>query len=137
MSFKPINMASKIKENSTNAYNLKVLADSCEVNDILKMISPRWKMQILYSISKGVRQFSYLKKAFPSLSDQVLGKRLGELVNEGLVEKTMLTDTVPQQTVYTHTERAASLLAIILELHLWGKQEWELKTCTALKKIPE
>jgi DNA-binding HxlR family transcriptional regulator len=130
-------MASKIKESSTNAYNLKVLADSCEVNDILKMISPRWKMQILYSIAHGVQQFSYLKKVFPSLSDQVLGKRLGELVNEGLVEKTLLNDTVPQQIVYTHTERASELLAIILDLHLWGKKEWELKTCSGLKKMPE
>lgn len=130
-------MTSKIKESSTNAYNLKVLADSCEVNDILKMISPRWKMQILYSISKGVQQFSYLKKAFPSLSDQVLGKRLKELVNEGLVEKTLLTDTVPQQIVYTHTDRAAGLLAIILELHLWGKREWALKTCSGMGRLPE
>jgi DNA-binding HxlR family transcriptional regulator len=117
-------MASKIKETSTNAYNLKVLAASCEVNDILKMISPRWKMQILYSISQGVRQFSRLKEVFPSLSDQVLGKRLKELVNEGLAEKTILKDTVPPQAIYTHTKKGAALLAIVLDLHLWGKRDW-------------
>ncbi|PWV49607.1 HxlR family transcriptional regulator [Chitinophaga sp. S165] len=136
MSFKQFYMATKVKECSTNAYNLKVLADSCEVNDVLAMISPRWKMQILYSISKGVRQFNCLQKTFPSLSDQVLGKRLKELVNEGLVEKTMLADTVPQQTLYTHTKRAEALLEIILELYLWGKKEWDLQACTVGKKLP-
>ncbi|PSL21472.1 winged helix-turn-helix transcriptional regulator [Chitinophaga ginsengisoli] len=117
-------MASKIKETSTNAYNLKVLAASCEVNDMLKMISPRWKMQILYCISQGVRQFSRLKEVFPSLSDQVLGKRLKELVDEGLAEKTILNETVPPQVIYTHTEKGAALLAIVLDLHLWGKRDW-------------
>lgn len=118
-------MATPIKESSTNAENLKVLANTCQVNDLLKMISPRWKMQILYHISQGVRQFSCLKKAFPSLSDQVLGKRLAELVNEDLAEKTILVETAPQHIVYTTTEKGAALLAIILELHLWGEKDWK------------
>lgn len=105
-------------------HNLGVLAASCEVNDVLETISKRWKMQILYSISKDVKQFSLLKKAFPSLSDQVLGKRLGELVTEGLLEKTTDTMSVPAQVIYTVTEKGKALLAIILELHKWGKKEW-------------
>jgi DNA-binding HxlR family transcriptional regulator len=118
-------MASPIKTNSSNAYNLKVLTASNDVNDILKMISPRWKMQILCSISTGVNQFSRLKEMFPSLSDQVLGKRLAELVNEGLLLKKHIAATVPQQTVYIHTAKAAALLEILLQLHLWGQKKWE------------
>jgi DNA-binding HxlR family transcriptional regulator len=120
-------MASEIKENSTNAHNLKVLASSCEVNEILTNISPRWKMQILYSISKGVYQFGKLKEAFPSLSDQVLGKRLGELTDENLVSKTILTDKTPTQIVYQVTEKGKDLLAVILDLHLWGRKYWEIE----------
>lgn len=116
-------MSTPVKEESSNAYNLKVLAASCQVNEILKMISPRWKMQILYSISEGVNQFSILKEVFPSLSDQVLGKRLGELVREELTEKTVLAHKVPAQVVYTATPKALALLQIILDLHLWGKSE--------------
>ena len=124
-------MASEIKENSTNAYNLKILASSCEVNEILTTISPRWKMQILYSISMGVYQFSKLKEAFPSLSDQVLGKRLGELADENLVSKSILTDKIPTQIVYQVTEKGKELLAIILDLHLWGQKYSAIENTTA------
>lgn len=117
-------MASQIKTSSSNAYNLRVLAASNDVNDILKMISARWKMQILCSISQGVNQFSLLKEAFPSLSDQILGRRLSELVNEGMLLKEHITTTVPQQIIYTHTEKAAALLEILSQLHLWGQQKW-------------
>ncbi|GLU55557.1 winged helix-turn-helix transcriptional regulator [Dyadobacter frigoris] len=115
-------MSSEIKESSTNAQNLKVLAASCEVNEILTNISPRWKMQILYSVSKGVQQFSRLKEAFPSLSDQVLGKRLGELTEENLVNKMVLTDKTPTQVIYEVTEKGTELLSIILDLHIWGQK---------------
>jgi len=118
-------MASQIKTSSSNAYNLRILAASNDVNDILKMISPRWKMQILCSISQGVNQFSLLKEEFPSLSDQILGRRLSELVNEGMLLKEQVKSTVPVQTVYTHTEKAAGLLEILTQLHLWGQQKWK------------
>lgn len=118
-------MSSKIKENSTNIFNLKVLADSCEVNDVLKNISPRWKMQILYSISQDIRQFSKLKKIFPSLSDQVLGKRLSELVNEGLAEKEIIAYTTPAQIMYSATAKGEALLLIVRDLHHWGIKKWE------------
>lgn len=117
-------MASKIKINSTNAHNLKVLADYCDVNETLKNISQRWKMSLLYNITNGVQHFSQLKKAFPTLSDQVLGKRLGELVTEGLVNKSCISDTTPQQTLYTPTCKGNALIQIILELQRWGNKDW-------------
>lgn len=120
-------MASEIKESSTNSYNLKLLKGSCDVNETLRSISSRWKMQVLHSISINVRQFGQLKKAFPSLSEQVLGKRLGELVTEGLVNKVVLPHTVPTQIKYTITTKGTSLLSIMMDLHLWGKH-WNHKT---------
>ena len=135
MSFKTSDMASTIKESSTNAQNLKVLAASCEVNDILTKISPRWKMQILYSISKGVDQFSRLKEAFPSLSDQVLGKRLSELSEENLLTKTVLTDKTPTQIIYQVTGKGEELLAIILDLHVWGRKYWQIENTTVCSSV--
>lgn len=94
----PLNfMASLLKDSSTNAHNLRVLAASCEVNEVLQRISPRWKMQILHSIANYVQHFNQLKKALPSLSDQILSKRLGELVAEGLVDKQVVAATTPPQ----------------------------------------
>ncbi|WP_161964259.1 winged helix-turn-helix transcriptional regulator [Chitinophaga flava] len=117
-------MASKIKTSSTNAHNLKVLADYCDVNETLKNISQRWKMSLLYNITNGIQHFGQLKKAFPTLSDQILSKRLGELVAEGLANKSCISDTIPQQTLYTPTCKGNALIRIILELQRWGNKDW-------------
>ncbi|NLR67244.1 helix-turn-helix transcriptional regulator [Chitinophaga varians] len=117
-------MASKVKGSSTNAHNLKALASYCDVNETLLNISQRWKVQILHSIFTGLQHFSQLKKAHPSLSDQVLGKRLGELVAQGLVNKTCITTTTPVQTEYSITCKGKGLLTVIFELQTWSKKDW-------------
>lgn len=117
-------MASSLKESTTNAQNLQVLAEWCSVNEVLRDISPRWKMVLLHRIAHGVAQFSRLKQAFPTLSDHVLGQRLAELVREQLVEKTAVADTVPPQIRYTPTPKGRALLTIIDALQRWGQQDW-------------
>jgi DNA-binding HxlR family transcriptional regulator len=117
-------MASNLKEGTTNAQNLHVLSAWCSVNDVLRDISPRWKMVLLHRIAHGVAQFSRLKQAFPTLSDQVLGQRLAELVREHLVEKTAVASTVPTQIRYTPTPKGCALLTIIEALQQWGQQDW-------------
>jgi len=117
-------MASNLKEGTSNAQNLQVLSAWCSVNDVLRDISPRWKMVLLHRIAHGVAQFSRLKQAFPTLSDQVLGQRLAELVAGGLVEKSAVADTVPPQIRYTPTPKGRALLTIIDALQQWGQQEW-------------
>ncbi|UOQ69392.1 winged helix-turn-helix transcriptional regulator [Hymenobacter volaticus] len=120
-------MASNVKEGTTNAQNRQVLSAWCSVNDVLRDISPRWKMVVLHRIAHGVAQFSQLKHAFPTLSDQVLGKRLAELVAERLVEKRAVADTVPPQIRYTPTPKGRALLTIIDALQQWGQQDWSSK----------
>lgn len=117
-------MATSLKEGTTNAQNLQVLSEWCSVNDVLRDISPRWKMVLLHRITHGVAQFSRLKQAFPTLSDQVLGQRLAELVHEHLVKKTAVADTVPPQIRYTPTPKGRALLTIIEALQHWGQQDW-------------
>lgn len=117
-------MATSLKEGTTNAQNLQVLSEWCSVNDVLRDISPRWKMVLLHRIAHGVAQFSRLKQSFPTLSDQVLGRRLAELVREHLVERTAVADTVPPQIRYTPTPKGRALLTIIDALQRWGQQNW-------------
>lgn len=113
-------MSSEIKIRSSNVENLRKLAEACDVNAILGSIGLRWKMQILYSISNNVYQFSKLKKVFPTISDQMLGKRITELQEDGLIKKAEIPDTVPQQIKYEVTAKGKELLNIILDLHFWG-----------------
>jgi DNA-binding HxlR family transcriptional regulator len=113
-------MSSKLKTGTTNANNLVVLSCKCEVNEVLRNISTRWKMPILHSIARGTQQFSLLKNAFPSLSDQILGKRLSELVADQLIDKTILEAKAPMKIIYSPTVKGMELLQIIDDLHKWG-----------------
>ena len=128
-----LTMASKLKKGTTNADNIEVLYLSCEVNETLRNISPRWKMQVLHSIKHGVCQFSLIKEAFPSLSDQVLGKRLAELIIDKLVVKTTIDDTVPQQIVYATTKKGDELLQVVANLHEWELRWQNVKLVTSRK----
>lgn len=121
-------MASSAKAGTTNAQNLQVLSEWCAVNDVLRAISPRWKMVLLHRIAHGVAQFSQLRRAFPTLSDHVLGRRLAELVTEGLVDKASVANTVPPQIRYAATSKGQALLTIIDALQGWGQQDWAANT---------
>jgi DNA-binding HxlR family transcriptional regulator len=114
-------MATEVKASSSNKQNLNILSESFEVNRVLLMICPRWKMPILFCISKGNKQFGFLKKALPSLSDQILGKRLKELVLDGLVDKVPINDNNQNQAYYLITAKGSELLKILDQLNLWEK----------------
>lgn len=117
-------MASDIKISSTNFQNVKILSNICDVNTVLKKISPRWKMTILYDLSKGNQQFSKLKAKYPTLSDQVLSKRLHELEADGFISKEAIKQRQPQQIIYKVTHKGTSLLAIMVQLNQWAL-EWD------------
>jgi DNA-binding HxlR family transcriptional regulator len=113
-------MSSPLKPGTSNACNITSLSLACEVNDVLRDISPRWKMQVLHKIAAGTRQFSSLKQAFPSLSDQILSKRLSELVSDELIEKVIVEANPPKRINYLITIKGLELLKIIDDLHQWG-----------------
>jgi DNA-binding HxlR family transcriptional regulator len=115
-----VSMSSSLKPGTSNACNITALSLACEVNDVLRDISPRWKMQVLHRIAAGSRQFSTLKVSFPTLSDQILGKRLTELTTEKLIEKYVICDKAPKKIHYYVTDKGMELLRVIDDLHQWG-----------------
>jgi DNA-binding HxlR family transcriptional regulator len=113
-------MSSQLKPGTSNACNINALSLVCDGNDVLRDISPRWKMQILHKIAAGINQFSSLKIAFPSLSDQILGKRLAELVSDTLIDKFIIEAKAPKRIHYFVTDKGLELLELLDDLHQWG-----------------
>lgn len=116
-------MTSARKEASSNAQNQRTLARACVANEVLERISRRWKMQILYSIRRGVGTFGALKVELPGVSDHVLGRRLRELTLEGLVLRREVTGAAPPRATYAITRRGGALLAIMQGLCDWAEGE--------------
>lgn len=113
-------MDHKIKENSTNQANRRILSDRCSVNDTLSLVGKRWLMTILYEISLGNNQFSALRKSIPEISEHVLATRVHTLVENSLIEKTEKTNTTPLQIMYSITDKGKQLLLLVDNLCKWG-----------------
>jgi DNA-binding HxlR family transcriptional regulator len=116
-------MATPKKKSSSNTLNQSLLKQSCVLNYLLERISLRWKMEILFSIWHGATHFNQLKQQYPSLSDQVLGARLKELEQEGLISKNISADKGRSPIWYQPSSKAGPLLVIMQELCLW-EMEW-------------
>lgn len=115
-------MSTEIKKTSSNFENLKFLTESCIVNSTLKSIGLRWKMQILCCFLYEEYQYGKLKQIFPTISDQMLSKRLNELLKEDLIFKVEISDTQPKQYQYNITEKGKELMEIILVLQQWSRK---------------
>ncbi|MDQ1095367.1 MULTISPECIES: winged helix-turn-helix transcriptional regulator [Chryseobacterium] len=114
-------MGNSIKINSTNQANKKVLSDRCGVNDTLALIGKRWLMTVLYEISSGNNQFTFLRKSIPEISEHILGTRINDLVQQKLITKKEIENTVPLQIMYVVTVKGEELLSLVNELCIWDR----------------
>jgi DNA-binding HxlR family transcriptional regulator len=76
-----------MKASSTQSHNRRALDQQCIVHEALAKLALRWKVAVIHSIASGHTTYSHLKRALPGVTDQVLARRLRELVREGLVVK--------------------------------------------------
>jgi DNA-binding HxlR family transcriptional regulator len=91
------------------------------VQDALQVLSGKWKLPILLSLSFGNKRFGEIAKDIPKITDRMLSKELRELEMNYLIERTVY-DTVPVTVEYSKTEYGASLDPLINELFKWGSK---------------
>lgn len=106
------------KSNSSNALNKEFLHRSCSVNEAIDLISGRWKALIIIYIHEGQNRFSLLKNILSPISDQILGRQLKDLEQNGLISKTIIAE-VPVRVDYELTAKGKSLLSIFDSLEEW------------------
>lgn len=116
------NMGTIIKKGSSNQINRNSLVGRCSVNDTLMITGKRWLMMVLYEISLGNNQFSALQKSIPEISQQVLATRIQDLVDQELITKHEVMNTVPTQVTYLLSKKAEELLLLMDGLFQWTKQ---------------
>ncbi|KAA2239535.1 helix-turn-helix transcriptional regulator [Chitinophaga agrisoli] len=113
-------MSTNKKASSPISFNEEILNEACSFNEVIRVISPVWKMQILFSIYEGINRFSMLKKEYKTLSDEILGKRLRELTTGGFVEKVDGPDPKHPVVQYFLTQKARELLQLVPSFCSWG-----------------
>ncbi|GAA0242798.1 helix-turn-helix domain-containing protein [Cryptosporangium japonicum] len=85
------------------------------------MLGKRWTGVVWSTLMQGPVYFSDLKRGIPGISDRILNERLLELVQLGLVTRTVLDDR-PIRVRYELTEHGAAIRPALTELTRWAEE---------------
>lgn len=97
----------------------------CPLRLTMSLIGSKWKSCILDELRDKTLRPSELHKIFPEATPRVLDLQLKELVEDGLVSKTIYPE-LPPRSEYAITPLGATLIPIIDAMIEWGNKNTEL-----------
>lgn len=109
------------------AYEKKIPVDlDCPLRLTMSLIDSKWKSCLLDELRGGMEMRpSELHKCLPEAAPRVLDIQLKEMVEDGLVEKTIFPE-LPPRSVYRITPLGQSLIPIIDSMLKWGEAHMDL-----------
>ncbi|MBC7920205.1 MAG: helix-turn-helix transcriptional regulator [Ferruginibacter sp.] len=96
----------------------------CPVEFTLALLGGKWKLVVLYQLSRGTKRFKELEKLIPSVTPRMLIKVLKELEEQGVVHRE-LYPVIPPKVEYSLTEEGCTVLPLIREIKRWGSSYLE------------
>lgn len=97
----------------------------CSIEYILKKIGGKWKTVILWHLgTDGTLRYNELRRLLPGVAHKVLSQQLKELEEDGFINRTQY-DTIPPKVEYSMTELGMTLMPILKQMHVWGKEHGE------------
>lgn len=91
------------------------------VKDALDILSGKWKLPIIISLSFGKKRFKQILREIPGITPKMLSKELKQLEMNELAERNVY-DTVPVTVEYELSAYGRTLNPLIGELHQWGSK---------------
>jgi DNA-binding HxlR family transcriptional regulator len=95
---------------------------NCGVTHFLNRIGGKWKVLVIYAISKKCNRFSLLQRAIPDISKQMLVNQLRELEEDGILERIIYAE-IPPRVEYKITKYGQSLMPVIGVIQNWGSKD--------------
>ena len=94
----------------------------CGLKRVLDIIGGKWKIRILCAIdNENVVRYGQLRRMVSGITNTMLANSLKEMENDELVERTQYPE-MPVRVEYSLTEKAKSIIPILLELKHWGEE---------------
>lgn len=87
--------------------------------DGLAILEQRWALRVLTVLGAGPARFSELELSVPGISRALLAQRLRDLVDSGLVRRTVEPGP-PISSSYALSEASAALAPILTRLASWA-----------------
>ncbi len=98
-----------------------IAGKDCGLKKVINIVGGKWKIMILCVIdNKEVVRYGELNRSVSGITNTMLATSLKELEADGLVERKQY-DEMPVRVEYNLTDKAKSLIPILLELKKWGE----------------
>jgi DNA-binding HxlR family transcriptional regulator len=97
----------------------RTIEDGCGIAHASDLLGQRWALLVVRELLLGPKRFTDLRAGIPDISPNVLGQRLRELEETGIVARRKLAPPAAVQ-VYELTEWGHELEPAILSLGLWA-----------------
>jgi len=91
----------------------------CPVSAIQNVLTGKWKLSILWILSKNTYRFNELQRLLPDVSRGVLTQQLKELEHSKMVHREVYKE-VPPKVEYSLTEIGRSFIPIMTGIAEWG-----------------
>ena len=93
---------------------------ACSVANFLDRLGGRWTLLIIRDLLIGPRRYKDLLEGLPGIGTNLLARRLRELQDLEIIEKS--TDTNNAGIYYVLTEKGLALEPVIVSMAVWGMQ---------------
>ncbi len=98
-----------------------IAGEGCGLKKVITIIGGKWKIMILCVIdyNETVR-YGDLRRSVYGITNTMLAQSLKELETDGLVDRKQY-DEMPVRVEYSLTDKAKSMIPILLQLKKWGE----------------
>ncbi|MGJ7922107.1 winged helix-turn-helix transcriptional regulator [Neobacillus sp. LXY-4] len=98
----------------------------CPVTYTQNLTSGRWKISILWHLSKQTRRFNELQRLLPGISKGILTRQLRELEADQMIHREVYKE-VPPKVEYSLTPEGKSFIPVLDSMGEWGKKHMNRK----------
>jgi DNA-binding HxlR family transcriptional regulator len=99
----------------------RTIEDGCGIAHSQELLGQRWALLVIRELLLGPKRFTDLRAGIPDISPNVLGQRLRELEESGIVRRRKLAPPAAAH-VYELTEWGAELEPAVLALGGWASR---------------
>ncbi len=115
-------MAGKKDKENKEVLCEDLAGEKCGLKKVIDIVGGKWKIMILCVMDReGTVRYGELKRAVFGITNTMLAHSLKEMEDDGLVERKQYME-MPVRVEYTLTNRAESIVPILLELKKWGEE---------------
>lgn len=97
------------------------LESDCPMNLTINILSGKWKLAILWHLSKGTIRFNELQRLLSNITQKTLTMQLRELERDGIIYREAYPEASPR-VEYGLTKLGKSLQTILSSMCEWGKE---------------